>query len=304
MKSYCSNLEKINSFDFHKKEDKLPVNFKLKFKKSKNILSHNISSQIELDKVGLVFVPKAKVPTKTQEHYLLKDTQTNKMDLNIIKRYHLIFKKESAHIYTNDYIRKVSRLLYKNEKNYFSKKLSLDASSKNVEDKKFGKNSSAYITQFDVDLLDSNNKIKKKFLTYSDSIMNEEQDKYSLNDTFDSNEAVEFTKSQIKRLNNNLDKEHEFYRGFDINLNHMTIKDKEKLPMILNNPKKALNKTKRNDANIFTNKNIKMLSTPFIKNKSIIESENKAEIRIKELLKNLEKGREKKIENFLSDFDI
>jgi hypothetical protein len=46
-----------------------------------------------------------------------------------------------------------------------------------------------------------------------------------------------------------------------------------------------------------------MITTPLKKNKSNIGFENKTEIKIMELLKNLEKRRENKIENFLSDFD-
>lgn len=303
MKSYYSKIEKINSFDFHKKEDRLPLNFKLNFKKSKNIQSCNLSSQIELDKGGMVFVPKAKVPTKTKENYLFKDTQKNKMDLNIIKRYHQVFKKESANIYTNEYIRKVSRLLYKNEKNYFYKKRSLNASPELIEGRKIEKNSFAYITQFSENLLESNQELEKKFLTYNDSIVNKDNDKYSLNDTFDSNESIELTNSQVKRLNNNLDKEHDFYRGIMNNLNHEMIKHQEKLPIILNIPKKALDISTRNNTKIFADKNLKMITTPLKKNKSNIGFENKTEIKIRELLKNLEKRRENKIENFLSDFD-
>ena len=40
-------------------------------------------------------------------------------NFNIIKNYHKVFKNEEKNLYSNDYLKTVTNLLHRNERNYF-----------------------------------------------------------------------------------------------------------------------------------------------------------------------------------------
>jgi hypothetical protein len=323
MKIYYSNPEKVKSFDFQKKDDKLPHNFKLHFKKSKIIhtdSSNSLHSHRDIIKGGIIFGSKREVPVKMKENKLFRDTQKNIMDLNIIKNYHRVFKNEAKQIYTNEYIKNVSKLLYKNEKNYFTKKKTLIVSKKNLGISKIRKNSFCYITQFG----DRNSDAKDEFLEQRKKLhinnlkflkkeksLDVDDDKYTLNDTYDSNESIQFTNSQFGRLKNNLDEKYNFYRVYETGKkkdliykeNTKMVKHKDKLPLIIHRPQKSINNIRLKTSKTPSKDEPTRMNTSLIKNKSKIVIDKNSEGKIKKLLNNLQNLREKKLENLLSDYD-
>ena len=209
---------KMTTFDFRKNSDKLPIDFMLKFKKSKN--NDTIFSNYSPIATGSSVNIKSHVQTKLQDKKYLKDIQINLMELNIIKNYHKIFKNEEGRKYTNEYIKNISSLLHKNEEDYFSKRRKLDNNKTEIIKK--GKTSLYYIPNFSKRLAErekvEENK-KKSLIQKPNNIKlnfnGEERDKYSLNNSYNSNESLELTKNQDQKIKKNLIEQYNFFYYVD-----------------------------------------------------------------------------------------
>lgn len=298
---------KLKNFDFYKNTNDLPKNFKFRFIKSKNLdihLANYIPSSVDRIKGGISPKSKNVVPVKIKEKKYFVDTQNNIMDMNIIKNYYKVFLNEEKHLYTDEHIRNISNLLYKNKKNYFTKR---NQSQTNKEDRTNVHKNSIYITNFpetntEFSIKQKVNRVERK------SNFLKEDDLYSLSDTYDSNMIIELTNNQKEKIKNKLNNEYNFYKDFggDAMINYNKPNDNDltgmhnlhKLPFKIRkcfdneNKKEDLNHLKNNLTSL--NNNTRISNTAYSTSAYRVTS-NRSESPIKNLLNNLKCLKEFKI---------
>ena len=282
---------KMTTFDFHKNSNKLPIDFQLKFKKSKNNLT--IFSTYSPIATGSSIKTKNQIPTKLQDKKYFKNIQSNLMQLNIIKNYHKIFKNEEGRKYTNEYLKNISNLLHKNEEDYFSQRMKLEKNKAQII--KRGKTSLYYIPNFTKRLSQQENSLenlekslKQKPNTKKLNLHEEEKDKYSLNNSYNSNESIELTKNQDQKIKKNLIEQCNFFYYVDKrnDIRGITSKNK-KLPIIQSNLMN--NYTNPKLLNISKNSKSSGIFLSDLNNKINLKNGelNKSEQRIKKIINNI-----------------